>query len=114
MNYLQKVKVPDVEAIFVFNFTKSRTVRSGYRPAHMIDDNCLTSGEHHYYEVESVAPGETAKGTITFVSPELHPRCLWIGKKISIQEGARIVGYAIITNIYNTVLATDDHPMIYL
>lgn len=95
---------PDVEAIFEFNRSKTRTVRSGYRPAHMIDDKHLTSGEHHYYEVDSVAPGESAKGTISFISPESYPRSLWIGKRIAIQEGSRIVGYATITKIYNQIL----------
>lgn len=45
-----------------------------------------------------------AKGTITFLSPEAYPHSLWIGKKIGIQEGARVVGYATITKIFNPLL----------
>ena len=92
---------PDVEVLFEFNHTKTRSVASGYRPAHLIKDDCLTSGEHHYYDVDYVAPGETAKGTITFISPEDYPHCLWVGKKINIQEGAKIVGYATILKVLN-------------
>ena len=105
---LFKNRLPDVEAIFEFNHTKTRSVRNGYRPAHLVKEGCLTSGEHRYYEVEFVAPGETAKGTITFISPESYPYCLWIGKKITIQEGARIVGHATITSIYNPLLCLEN------
>ena len=103
-----KDRRPDVEAIFEFNYTKTRSVQSGYRPAHLVKEDYLTSGEHCYYEVERVAPGETAKGTITFISPESYPHCLWIGKKITLQEGAHIVGYAIITDIYNPILKAEQ------
>ena len=48
-----------------------------------------------------------AKGTITFLSPEAYPHCLWIGKKINIQEGARVVGYATITKIFNPLLCLE-------
>lgn len=97
-------QLPDVEVIFEFNGTRKSPANDGYRPAHLITDNYLTTGIHHYYGVESVPPNGTVKGTITFLSPESYPHCLWIGKKISIQEGAHVVGYATITNIYNPLL----------
>ncbi len=98
-------RFPDVEAIFEFNGTRSNPVYDGYRPAHLVTDNYLTTGVHHYYNVESVPPDGTAKGTITFITPEAYPHCLWVGKKIRIQEGGRIIGYATITDIYNPLLS---------
>ncbi len=95
---------PDVEAFFEFNGTRKTPAADGYRPAHLVVDNYLTTGVHHYYAVDSVPPNGTAKGTITFLSPEAYPHCLWIGKKINIQEGAHIVGYATITKIFNPLL----------
>lgn len=95
---------PDVEAFFEFNGTRKTPAADGYRPAHLVVDNYLTTGVHHYYAVDSVHPNGTAKGTITFLSPEAYPHCLWIGKKINIQEGAHIVGYATITKIFNPLL----------
>lgn len=62
----------------------------------------------HYYGVDSVPPNGIAKGTITFLSPEAYPHCLWIGKKINIQEGARIVGNATINKIFNPLLCIED------
>lgn len=99
---------PDVEVIFEFNGTRKNPANDGYRPAHLVTDNYLTTGVHRYYNVESVPTNGTAKGTITFLSPEMYPHCLWVGKKISIQEGTRIVGYATITNIYNPLLQSKN------
>ena len=97
-------KTPDVEVIFEFNGTRKNPAADGYRPAHLITDDYLTTGIHHYYNGGSLQPNGTAKGTITFLSPEAYPHCLWIGKRITIQEGARIVGYATITKIFNPLL----------
>ena len=55
-----------------------------------------------------VPPNGTAKGTITFLSPEAYPHSLWIGKIINIQEGDRIVGYATIVKIFNPLLRLED------
>jgi elongation factor Tu len=49
-------------------------------------------------------PNETTLGTITFITPEAYPHCLWTGKIINIQEGARIVGTAKIIKINNPIL----------
>ncbi len=95
---------PDVEVLFEFNGIRKNPSADGYRPHHLITDKYLTTGVHHYYDVQTVAPDGTAKGTITFLSPEAYPHCLWIGKKINIQEGARVVGCATILQIFNSVL----------
>ena len=98
------IDLPDVEVLFEFNGTRKGPVFDGYRPAHLITDNYLTTGVHHYYEVDSVSATGVAKGTIAFISPEAYPHCLWIGKRINIQEGERIIGYATILDIYNPIL----------
>ena len=95
---------PDVEVVFEFNGAKKRAVSNGYRPSHLIKDDYLTTGIHQYYGVDYVSSTGTAKGTITFITPESYPHCLWIGKRISIQEGSHIVGYATVTKIFNSVL----------
>lgn len=96
--------IPDIEVIFEFIGTRKNPIFNGYRPNHLIMDNYLTSGTHHYYNVNEIPPNGTAKGTITFITPEAYPNCLWVGKKINIQEGERIIGYATVTNIYNSLL----------
>lgn len=106
----QLTKLPDVKVVFEFNGTRKHHCYDGYRPAHLVKDDYLTSGEHHYYDTDSVPPDGTAKGTITFITPEAYPGCLWNGKRISIQEGAKIIGYATITHIFNPALKSDATP----
>lgn len=96
--------IADVEAEFIFNGVRKTPVVDGYRPAHLVKDDYLTTGVHHYYDVDTVLPDGTAKGTIKFISPDKYQHSLWIGKTIKIQEGSNIVGYAIITKIYNPIL----------
>ena len=45
---------PDVEVIFEFNGTRKNPANDGYRPAHLVMDDYLTTGIHHYYGVESL------------------------------------------------------------
>lgn len=95
---------PDVEVLFEFIGTRTHPAADGYRPHHLVTDNYLTTGIHHYYNVQTVSQSDTARGTITFISPEAYPHCLWVGKKINIQEGTHIVGYATILKIFNPLL----------
>lgn len=102
---------PDVEVVFEFNGTRMNPAHDGYRPHHLVNDTYLTTGVHHYYDMTEVPPDGTAKGTITFLSPEAYPACLWVGKKINIQEGERIVGYATITKIFNPILNSQQNKL---
>ena len=95
---------PDVEVVFEFNGVREYPAADGYRPAHLVKSGYLTTGIHHYYDTDTVAPDGTAKGTITFLSPEAYPACLRVGEKINIQEGEKIVGYATIIKILNPIL----------
>ncbi len=67
----------DVEVLFKFNGTRKNPAADGYRPDHLVTDNYLTTGIHHYYDVQVVPPDGTAKGTITFLSPEAYPNCFY-------------------------------------
>ena len=100
---------PDVEAIFEFVGYRKNNLYEGYRPAHLIYEDCLTTGVHSYYKLENNTKGEL-KGTITFVSPEDYPACLWIGKQITMYEGKNVVGHATITNIFNPILNLNSAP----
>ena len=68
----------------------------------MIKEGYLTTGVHNYYNIENNT--DEIKGMITFLSPEYYPNCLWVGKKIEMYEGSKIIGYAIITQIFNPTL----------
>lgn len=94
---------PDVEVLFEFLGYRKGNTFEGYRPAHLIKDGYLTTGIHHYYETKKSINSEV-KGTITFISPDEYPQCLWVGKKIEMYEGKNIVGYATVLEIFNPIL----------
>lgn len=98
---------PDVEVRFEFNGTRRTPAADGYCPAHAVREDYLTSGVHHYFGVSEVAPDGTARGTITFLTPEAYPHCLRPGQRIPIQEGARVVGHATVERVLNPVLAQE-------
>ena len=77
---------------------------TGYRPQHKVLDDYQTSGQHDYIDCEQIAPGGTGKAKITFITPDVYPQCLWIGREILIQEGSRVVGIALVTKIMNRTL----------
>ena len=102
------MRAPDVEAEFTMLATsqggRQGPAFSGYRPAHKVRDDYLTSGEHQYLDGEQVSPRQTARCTITFITPEVYPQCLWVGRVLDVQEGSRLVGHVRITRVFNPVL----------
>ena len=97
-------RTPDAEVTFRFNGTRRGPVADGYRPAHRIREDYLTTGVHHYFNAKEVAPNGTARGSITFITPEDYPHTLWEGKTIDICEGERIVGTATVEKVLNPIL----------
>lgn len=79
--------------------SRENPVESGYHPQHKVHDNYQTSGRHEYPEVEQLAPGASAKVHIWFITPEVYPGSLWIGREIEVLEGSRVVGKLLVTRI---------------
>lgn len=98
----------DVEVVFQFNNQRRFPAQNGYRPAHKIAPNCLTTGVHHYFDVDFAWPNEQVRGTITFIQPDEYPNTMYVGKTIPIQEGDRVVGYATVTKVLNPVLQLNN------
>ena len=100
-------KSPDIEVEFTFLGVRKHPTANGYRPHHQVLEGLLATGTHHYYEAETAPLLGTIKGTITFLAPAEYPHSLYIGKTITIQEGARVVGHAKILKILNPLLIQD-------
>ena len=92
---------PDLRASITS--TRDTPMYSGCRPTHLIV-NYLTTGVHEYFNTGILKNGETAEGTITFLSPEHYPHSLKAGMRLVLQEGSHIIGYAEILEIYNELL----------
>jgi hypothetical protein len=107
---------PDLEGDFHLRLERGRitSVFSGYRPAHKLFDNYLSSGNHHYPDNDGVAPGETARALVWLITPDVYPHCVWEGREIELYEGRKIIGTLKVTRVFNTVLlgqAADYSPM---
>lgn len=92
---------PDIRAMITL--TRKNPVFSGYRPAHNIG-GYLTTGVHHYLHTSELKCGETAEGTISFITSEAYPHSLEDGMRLAFLEGKRETGYADILEIYNDLL----------
>lgn len=73
-------------------------------PDHLIKDGYLTCGKHYYFEEEKIYPKRKYKAEIKFMTPELYPGSLWIGRKIKLQRGGFVLGEATVVEIYNKTL----------
>ena len=96
--------IAEVELLSSENGGRKGYALSGYRPAHKVSGDLLTTGHHKYIGKEKLFPGESCTTEIHFLSPEHYPNTLWLGKKIQFQEGDRIVGYATVKEIINETL----------
>lgn len=99
---------PDIEATFLLLGThisgRKGPVFSGYRPIHKIHENYFTSGLHEYIGAGQVEPGKSVSAAVWFVTPEVYPKSLWIGREIDVTEGSRTVGTLTVTKINNELL----------
>ncbi len=77
---------------------------SGYKGAHLIREEYLTSGSIELIDGETLYPGETAIAFVNYLTPEFYPHSLWIGKTIDIQEGSQVVGTSKVIEVYNETL----------
>ena len=93
-------RLPDLYVVFVFNGSRKKPATDGYRPIHELGNGEYAIGIHHYAN-HSAMPGESVRGSITFLNPRAFPNSLWAGKRIRILEGEINVGYAQVLQVIN-------------
>ena len=102
---------PDIEADVWLLPTeeggKTKPALSGYRPQHLIMEDYQTSGEHQYPDSGQINPGGKGIANIWFISPEVYPKTLWVGREIEVREGSWLVGWARVTKVFNPDLESE-------
>jgi translation elongation factor EF-Tu-like GTPase len=92
----------DAEAVVTYlrpeDGGRSRPISSNYRPQFHYDGRDWDAFDI-YPDAESVAPGETARVFLSFLSPESHEGKLRVGTPFLLREGRTIVGYGAITKL---------------
>jgi len=73
---------------------------SGYRPQFFYRGNDWDA-EHMYAESEEVSAGESVTARLRFLSPHEHHGKISTGMPFLIREGARTVGYGVVTQVFD-------------
>lgn len=92
----------DIEVEITFlsaeNGGRSRPMLTGYQPQFHYDGYDW-SAVHTYIGRDRVAPGETVRAYLSFLSPEQHAGHIRPGMPFLIREGARVMGYGVVLNV---------------
>jgi len=83
---------------------EKRRVLSGYRPVIDIKSDYWTSVHMEFPEVDHVTTGEKVTAEVWFLTPEVYPHTLWVGRTLHVAEGSRQVGEATVLNVFNSLL----------
>jgi translation elongation factor EF-Tu-like GTPase len=93
---------PDVEAEITFVPTeeggRKTPALSGYRPQFYFGGFDYDA-DQEYPDVESVAPGQTARAYLRFLSPDYIVGQVFSGMEFQVREGARVVARGRVTKI---------------
>jgi translation elongation factor EF-Tu-like GTPase len=77
---------------------KNKSVASGYR-AQVHSRGRDWDAVHEYPGVAQVAPGESARARLRFLSPKEHRSQVEVGMPFQIREGGRGVGRGVVTQV---------------
>ena len=98
----------DAEVLFELTATrtdgKKKRVLSGYRPEYNIRPDYSTCTHHEFVGESGVETGQSVRAHIWFLTPEIYPHTLWVGRVLKVSEGSRVVGSATITKVTNGLL----------
>jgi elongation factor Tu len=87
---------------------KEKRVRSGYRPVYDIRADYWTSTHHEFLNADEVVTGAEAPAHVWFITPDVYPHTLWVGRVLTVAEGSRPVGTATVLEILNPLLQRND------
>lgn len=92
----------DIKATLEDLGLRKTPIFSGIRPTIKVKEEYLTSS---LIEFESdMVDGFVDEVNIWFVSPEHYTKSLWVGKRLEVYEGARLVAYVTVTEVINKML----------
>lgn len=78
---------------------------SGMRPTIRVKDDYLTTSIIEFEK--EMTDGVVDEVNIWFISPKYYANSLWVGKRLEVYEGAKMIAYVTVTEIINEVLSRD-------
>ena len=87
-----------------------KEVISGYHPIYKVRTDYWSSAHHEFLDAASVCTGQQCKAEVWLLSPEAYPHTFWLGRRVEVAEGSRVVGVADVLKIVNPLLesSADD------
>ncbi|WP_157655175.1 hypothetical protein [Burkholderia ubonensis] len=82
----------------------SKKVISGYRPIYKVRNDYGSSAHHEFVDATGVCTGHQCKAEVWLLSPEAYPHTFWLGRRVEVAEGSRVVGVADVLEIVNPLL----------
>ena len=84
---------------------------SGYRPNHRFGDRQELNDALHTYDHDGwIQPGESVCAALSLLRADRLAGQLYVGMPFTVQEGGKIVGGGVITQILNPVVARPSDP----
>ncbi len=83
---------------------RSNPVLNGYHPTYRVMPEYWTSTRHFFVDCDTLEPGSSGEAYVKFLTPEAYPSTLTIGQVIEVGEGEKLIGRAIVKEIYNEML----------
>lgn len=78
---------------------------SGYRPNHDFElAGTLNDAAHEYIGTDTLYPGQTSLANIWLLAPQYQQGRLHVGFRFTVQEGSKIVGNGVITEVLSKEL----------
>lgn len=103
------IRPADIEAEITFLTSaqggRKSSAISGYRPNHDFGlDGMLNDASHEYINTQVVALGQTVMANMWFLVAQYQAGRLHPGFRFTVQEGSRVVGHGVITQVFNAEL----------
>ena len=99
------MNVIDIKARLEDLGVRKTPIFSGIRPTIKVKDEYLTTSIIEF-EKEMI-DGVVDEVNICFISPKYYANSLWVGKRLEVYEGAKVIAYVTVTEIINEVLSRD-------
>lgn len=105
------IRPPDLIVNFALTALRGdgslKHVNSGYRPMYKVRHDYWSSAHHEFVDTTSVETGGQCLAEVWLLSPEAYPHTFWIGRRVEVAEGLRVVGTADILEILNPLLESN-------
>ncbi len=81
-----------------------KKVISGYRPIYKVRTDYWSSSHHEFVGATGVCTGQQCEAEVWLLSPEAYPHTFWLGRRVEVAEGSRVVGVVDVLKIVNPLL----------